>query len=231
MKKNIVSIILLMFLFGAAKGLSPESKTKIGSAAPQRLHVECLCYHDWSDGRVKTEAVVKLREGTSFGPFLNDAAVRINDHALEFAEAKQIYTGAIGEIEQWQRIPILIQTSDGRKVDGYIAVVFLVQFIKPKPFASVPSSYVLPLRWDYSEGSMHTVELIILKDDIEMKALEIPGNSTALNFKRLGLPISKGDLVRILVLPPWTNNFELHGNLTKSSKAHFITRASLSIQF
>ena len=78
---------------------------------------------------------------------------------------------------------------------------------------------------------MHTVELLILRDNVELKSLEVPGNYTTLNFKRLGLPINSGDMIRLLILPFWTNNSGLQGNLTKNSKAQIITRVSLSIQF
>lgn len=231
MKKRFAFLIFLLCLSGFAKSLSFKSVGDTVSISPQSLFVNCLCYNDWIDGRVKNTAEVELRERATNGPILKNATAKINGRELVFAADEQIYQGDIGKIEQWQKIAIHIETQDGRKVDGYVAVVFLLRISEPKPFVHIPSSYILPLRWDYSEGSMHTVELLILRDNVELKSLEVPGNYTTLNFKRLGLPITKGDTIRLLILPFWTNNSELQGNLTKSSKAQFITRASVTIQF
>lgn len=231
MKKALVFILSLLFISLAVNSRSPEAYPKTGSFPLQRLHVNCLCTNDWIDGHVKNEAEMELRESAANGPLLGNASVKVNDHELIFIEDKQIYRGNIGIIEQWQKIPIHIKTQDGRKVDGYVAVVFMVRFHEPKPFSHVPASHMLPLRWDYSEGSMHTVELLVIKDDVELKALEVPGNTITLNFKRLGLPLTKGDTFRLLVLPFWTSNSELKGSLTNSSGAHFISRASLTIHY
>jgi len=231
MKKYFAFPIFLLCLSGFTKSLSFKSPEETGFISPHPLFVNCLCSNDWIDGQVKNTAEVELRERTANGPILKNASVKVNGQELVFAGDEQIYRGNIGKIEQWQRIPIQIQTQDGRKVDGYVAVVFLLRISEPKPFVRIPSSYVLPMRWEYSEGSMHTVELLILRDNVELKSLEVAGNYTTLNFKRLGLPITKGDTIRLLVLPFWTRNSELNGHITKSSKAQFITRASLTVQF
>jgi hypothetical protein len=235
MKKSLFGIVsifcLLLDMAGAERIPSLETRTDPGTVNMQRLHVYCRCYNNWHDGRITNEAEVELRDNTSYGPILKNAIVKVNGHELDFADNENIYKGSIGEIQQWQRIPIQIETQDGRKVTGYVAVVFMVFFREPKPLAQMPSSHMLPVRWDYSEGSMHTVELLILKKGEELKSLEVPGNEITLNFKRLGLSLTVGDTFQLMVLPFWTDNHELHGDLTKSSRAQLLSRASVTIRY
>lgn len=179
---------------------------------------------------MENQAEVELRDGTSFGSVLANSRVEVNDFSLAFNENTQTYQGLIGKLEQWQRIPIFIQVQDGRKVSGYIAVVYLVSFVEPEPHTKVPASLQLPLEWEYSEGSMHTVDLIILKNGAELRNYEIVGNSTMVNFKRLGVNLNKGDVINIEVHPPWTSNYELHGDITKKSRAEFVTTAAISVR-
>jgi hypothetical protein len=231
MKKGLIFILFLVLFPIASKNLFFEMSPRSTSLPLQRLYVNCLCTNAWINGRVNNTAEVELRDGAAYGPILKNASVNINDCELDFAVDQQIYQGDIGMVEQWQRIPICIETQDGRKVEGYVTVVFLVRITEPQPYVHVPSSYQLPLSWEYSEGSMHTVELLVLKDNVELKALEVPGNSILLNFKRMGLPIKEGDVLQLRVLPFWTSNSELRGNLTKSSTAQFLTTATVTVKF
>ena len=203
----------------------------VASQASGRVHVTCKCINSWTNGRVENRAEVGLRDGTSFGPALQGAFVEVNGHQLLFDKETQIYKGSIGKVEQWQRIPLLIQTQDGRNVKGYIAVVFMVRITHPKPFATVPSNQKLPVAWEYSEGSMHTVDLEIHRDKGDPVGLEVIGNKTSIDFRKLGLEVDKGETIIIRVLPPWTSNYEFSGNLTRRSKAYFITDATIAIRF
>lgn len=133
----------------------------------KRVHVYCECHNEWTNGNVENFAQVELRDETSFGPVLLDATVEVNGQRLAFDDDTQTYKGAIGKVEQWQEIPIRIQTRDNRKVLGHVVVVFVVQFTDPKVRATVPSSQVLPVSWKYSEGSMHTVDLEIFGNEEE----------------------------------------------------------------
>jgi hypothetical protein len=172
---------------------------------------------------------VDLRDGTSFGPVLRDAAVEVNGQKLVFDDDSQTYRGDIGKVVQWQEIPIQIQTKDNRKVRGHVAVVFMVEFAKPKPQASVSPSRPLPVSWQYSEGSMHTVDLEVFGDEGEPVGIEVRGNHTTVDFKKLGIKVKGGKNLHFRVLPPWTSNFEFSGNLTRRSKAYFVTSATLTV--
>jgi len=154
----------------------------------------------------------------------------VNDQKLAFDDDTQTYKGDIGKVEQWQEIPIRIQTQDSRKVQGHVGVVFMVQFTKPQPFATVPLSKTLPVAWEYSEGSMHTVALEIISDEEEPVGIEVRGNHTTVDFNKLGIEIKRGESLQLRVLPPWTSNYEFSGNLTRRSKAHFITSATLTVR-
>jgi hypothetical protein len=193
--------------------------------------VYCECHNSWTNGRVENFANVELRDGTSFGSVLFDATVEVNGQKLAFDDDTQTYKGSIGQVEQWQEIPIRIQTRDNRKVRGHVVVVFMVRFIEQQPFATVPLGKMLPVAWEYSEGSMHTVDLEIHTDEGEPVGLEVRGNHTSLNLERLGLKINRGERINLRVLPPWTSNYEFSGNLTRRSKAHFITSATLTLRF
>jgi hypothetical protein len=174
--------------------------------------------------------MVDLRDGTSFGPVLLDATVEVNGQELAFDDETQVYKGDIGKVEQWQEIPIRIQTRDSRKVGGHVVTVFMVQFIKPKPLATVPTSGVLPVSWQYSEGSIHTVDLEVFGDEEEPVGIEVRGNHTTVDLNKLGIKIRGGESIHLRVLPPWTSNFEFSGNLTRRSKAYFITSATLTVR-
>ena len=223
---NLAIIVLGCFLFHP----SALSTNPAVSAASKRIHVYCECYNSWINGRVTNFAVVEIRDGTSFGPVLSDAAVEVNGQKLAFEKETQTFRGDIGTVEQWQEIPITIQTQDNRKVTGHVAVVFMVQFVEPKPMEAVFTSGPLPVSWKYSEGSMHTVDLEIFTDDGEPVGMEVRGNHTTVDFRKLDIKIDKGSSVHLRVLPPWTSNFEFSGTLTRTSKAYFITSATLTLR-
>jgi hypothetical protein len=149
---------------------------------------------------------------------------------LVFDERTHTYKGDIGKVEQWQEIPILIVTKDNRKIRGYVKVVFMVRFAEPKPSATVPASGKFPVSWQYSEGSMHTVDLEIFSDEGESVGIEVRGNHTSIDLNRLGVTLKGRNSLNLRVLPPWTSNFEFSGNLTRTSKVYFITSATLTVQ-
>ncbi len=231
MKKRFLIFLSIICLWIIQSGPSSIRNKYIASQISGRIHVTCKCINSWTNGKVKNLAEVELRDSTSFGPVLLGASVDVNAHQLLFDKETQIYKGSIGKVEQWQRIPLLIQTQDGRNVKGYVAVVFMVRITRPKPFATVPSNQVLPVAWEYSEGSMHTVDLEILRDKGDPVGLEVIGNKTSIDFRKLGLEVDKGETIIIRVLPPWTSNYEFSGNLTRRSKANFITEATIAIRF
>jgi len=222
---NLVIILLGSFLCNA----SSHSMNHDTSAALKRVHVDCECHNSWINGHITNFAIMEVRDGTSFGPVLSDAAVEVNGQKLAFDEKSQAFRGDIGKVEQWQEIPITIQTRDKRKVMGHVGVVFMVQFADPKAMANVSSSVPLPVSWKYSEGSMHTVDLEIFSDEGEPVGVEVRGNHTTIDFDRLGIKFGIGSSVHLRVLPPWTSNFEFSGNLTRTSKAYFITSATLTV--
>ena len=229
-KRSSVLILTTIWLCCFLWGLSPgTSKQTVGDIS-KRIHVYCECYNSWINGHVENFAHVDLRDGTSFGPVLFDATVEVNGQKLAFDDQTQTYKGDIGNAEQWQEIPIRIQTRDSRKVRGHVVAVFMVQFIKPKPLATVASGGVLPVSWQYSEGSMHTVDLEIFGDEDEPVGIEVRGNHTSVDFQQLGLEVKGGERIHFRVLPPWTSNFEFSGNLTRRSKAYFITSATLTVR-
>lgn len=211
--------IVLIFFF--ARSLHSRSEP---------LHVYCLCQNQWVNGQVTNHAEVELRDGTSFGPVITDAEVSVNEQRLSFDQDAQSYQGSIGEVEQWQRIPISIRTRDGRTIRGYAAVVFLVEFAEPIPWAEASLSHPLPLKWEYSEGSMHTVDLLAWKENEEPQSHEVAGNSTTIDLRRISTNLRNGDVVHIQVLPFRTSNYELDGYITKRSKAEFLTTAVISVK-
>jgi hypothetical protein len=144
---GILSVVL------PVKTLTPENHTYVSSMS-KPIHVYCLCRNQWVNGQVKNLAEVELRDGTSFGPVIADAEVLVNGQRLAFDLDTQAYEGSMGEVEQWQRIPINIETRDGRSISGYVAVVFLVEFVKPRPWTEVPLARPLPVKWEYSEKTM-----------------------------------------------------------------------------
>jgi len=225
------AILLLSILWIALpmKSLKPENHTYVSSIS-KPIHVYCLCQNQWVNGQVKNLAEVELRDGTSFGPVIANAEVLVNGQRLSFDQDAQIYQGSLGKVEQWQRIPINITTHDGRTITGYVAVVFLVKFVEPRPWAEVPLSLPLPVKWEYSEGSMHTVDLLIRKDDEDLRSLEIPGNSTTLDFKQLRTNLKEDDVVHIQVYPFRTSNYEFEGHTTQRSKAEFFSTAVVSVK-
>jgi hypothetical protein len=214
-------------LFGSSFGIFKQTVTDIS----KRVHVYCECHNRWINGRVENYARVELRNGTSFGPILFDATVEVNGQRLAFDDKTQTYKGDIGKVEQWQEIPIRIQIQDSRKVQGHIVAVFMVRFTKPEPFATVPFGEMLPVSWQYSEGSMHTVDLEIFSKQKELVGIEVRGNHTTIDFNKTGIKINRGENLHLRVLPPWTSNFEFSGNLTRRSKAYFITSATLTLRF
>jgi hypothetical protein len=221
---NLAIILLCCFLCDSSYSIVNQAV----SAVSKRVHVYCECHNNWINGRVTNFAVVELRDETSFGPVLSDATVEVNSQKLAFDNATQNYRGDIGNVEQWQEIPLRIQARDGRKVTGHVGVVFMVQFAEPRPMEAVPSSGPFPVSWKYSEGSMHTIDLEIFMDEQEPVGMEVRGNHTTVDFERLGIKIGKGANIHLRVLPPWTSNYEFSGNLTRRSKAHFITSATLT---
>lgn len=160
--KRFLSFNLAIILLGCFPyDSSPPIVNQAESAVSKRIHLYCECHNKWINGQVENLASLELRDGTSFGPVLSDATVEVNGRNLAFDEKTQTYRGDIGEVEQWQEIPIRIKATDNRKVTGHVGVVFMVQFTDPKPMESVPSSEPFPVSWKYSEGSMHTVDLEI----------------------------------------------------------------------
>ncbi len=223
----ILAIVeLCCFFAGSFSG----SVTQVGQDISKRVHVYCECHNRWINGRISNFSQVELRNETSFGPVLHDATVEVNGQKLVFDDETQTYKGDIGKVEQWQEIPIQIQTQDERKVWGHLGVVYMVQFIEPKPMTIVSSSRMLPISWKYSEGSMHTVDLEIFSEGAEPFGIEVRGNHTTVDLKRLGIKIDKGASIHLRVLPPWTSNHEFSGNLTRRSKACFITSATLTVR-
>lgn len=199
-------------------------------AVSKRIHVYCECHNNWINGRVENTAHVDLRDGTSFGPVLRDAIVEVNSQKLAFDAETTLYSGDIGEVKQWQEIPIRIRTQDNRKVKGHVAVMFMVQFKKPKSWAAVPSSGVFPVSWRYSEGSMHTADLEIFPEKGDPVGIEVRGNHTVVGLNLLGIKAKGGERFHLRVLPPWTSNHEFSGNLTRRSKTCFITSATLTVK-
>jgi hypothetical protein len=65
---------------------------------------------------------------------------------------------------------------------------------------------------------------------IRIQTQDNRGNHTTVDFNKLGIEINRGESLHIQVLPPWTSNFEFSGNLTRSSKAYFITSATLIVR-
>ena len=230
MKRIIAFLLATIIILVAPKWYLLKASYIAQTAVSKRVHVYCECHNEWTNGNVENFAQVELRDETSFGPVLLDATVEVNGQRLAFDDDTQTYKGAIGKVEQWQEIPIRIQTRDNRKVLGHVVVVFMVQFTDPKVWATVPSSQVLPVSWKYSEGSMHTVDLEIFGNEEEPVGIEVRGNHTSLNLESLGLSIVKGESINLRVLPPWTSNFEFSGNLTRRSKAYFITSATLTVR-
>lgn len=223
---NLAIILLGCFLYDSSSDIVSQAEF----AVSQRIYVYCECHNSWINGRVENFAIVEVRDRTSFGPVLSGAAVEVNGRKLAFDDEMQAYRGDIGAVEQWQEIPINIQTRDKRKVTGHVGVVFMVQFADPKPLATVSSSVPLPVSWKYSEGSMHTVDLEIFMDEEEPLGMEVRGNHTTIDLKKLDIKIKEGESLHLRVLPPWTSNFEFSGNLTRTSKAYFITSATLTLR-
>lgn len=169
----ILTIVwLCCFLDISSPGILNQSEPDVSKL----VHVLCECHNEWTNGHVENFAQVELRDGTSFGPVLLDATVEVNGQKLAFDNETQTFKGDIGKVEQWQEIPIRIQTQDNRKMQGHVVAVFMVQFSEPKVRATVPTSQVLPVSWKYSEGSMHTVDLEIFGDEDEPVGIEVHGN-------------------------------------------------------
>jgi hypothetical protein len=74
------------------------------------------------------------------------------------------------------------------------------------------------------------VDLVIRKDDEELRSFEIPGNSTTMDFRQLRTNLQKGDVVHIQIYPPRTSNYEFEGYTTRRSKAEFVTTAVISVK-
>lgn len=229
-KPSIAFILTTIWLCCFSSRSPLEINKQTVTDISKRVHVYCECHNSWINGRVENFAHVDLRDGTSFGSVLLDATVEVNGQKLTFDDETQTYKGDIGKVEQWQEIPIRIQTQDSRKVRGHVFAVFMVQFTEPKSSATVPSNRTFPVSWKYSEGSMHTVDLEIFWDEQEPVGIEVRGNHTAIDLNKLGLKICRGENLHLRVLPPWTSNFEFSGNLTRRSKAHFITSATLTLR-
>ena len=219
-----------IFIWIAPYGLLLKASIFTQGEISKRVHVYCECFNRWNNGSVENFAQVELRDGTSFGPVLLGATVEVNGLEMAFDDETQTYRGDIGKVEQWQEIPIRIQTRDNRKIRGHVVVAFMVQFVKPKPLESVTSSNAFPVSWEYSEGSMHTVDLEVYSEEKQPVGIEVRGNHTSLDLKELGIDISEGKNFHLRVLPPWTSNHEFSGNLTRRSKAYFITSATLTLK-
>jgi hypothetical protein len=154
MKLNRVFVLTSIGLFCLSLGYASKISNQTATDISKRIHVYCECHNRWINGRIENFASVELRSGTSFGPVLSEATVEVNGRKLAFDDQTQTYSGDINRVEQWQEIPIRIQTRDGRKVRGHVAVVFMVQFTEPKPSARVSTDRGFPVSWKYSEGSM-----------------------------------------------------------------------------
>ena len=228
-RDNLIILALIwscLNLFGHTPGIFCQTTSDIS----KRIHVYCECHNTWNDGRVKNFAHVELRNGTSFGPILLDAVVDVNGQKMIFDDQTQTSRGDIGKVEQWDEIPIGIQTQDNRKMKGHVVAVFMVQFAEPKAGAIVPSTGTFPVSWKYSEGSMHTVDLEIFSNNREPVGMEVRGNHTTIDLGNLDIKINRGENLYLRVLPPWTSNFEFSGNLTHRSKAYFITSGTLTVR-
>jgi hypothetical protein len=231
MKRRLYAVILtLIWLCGVPIGHTHEIFCQTASDISKRLHVYCECHNTWINGDIENYASVELRSGTSFGPVLLDATIEVNEQKLIYDEETQTYRGDIGKVKQWQEIPIRIQTRDNRKMKGHVVAVFMVQFKEPQAGAIVPSTGAFPVSWKYSEGSMHTVDLEIFSNNKEPVGMEVRGNHTTVDLGKLGIGINRSENLHLRVLPPWTSNFEFSGNLTRRSKAHFITSATLAVR-
>lgn len=230
MRRIIAFLLAAFFVWIAPNRLLPRNSNIAQVELSHRIHVYCECYNNWINGSVENFAHVDLRNGTSFGPVLFDATVEVNGQKLAFDEQTQTYRGDIGRVEQWQEIPIRIQTRDNRKVKGHVGVVFMVKFTQPKSLATVPSSGAFPVSWEYSERSMHTVDLEISRDEDEPVEIEVRGNHTSVDLSKMGIKAKGNERVHLRVLPPWTSNYEFSGNLTRRSKAYFITSATLTVR-
>lgn len=200
-------------------------------SARDPLHVHCVCRNQWKNGRITNFAEVDVRRKTSFGSVIPDALVSVNTHELGFDRDTQSYRGDIGELEQWQRIPILVKTRDDQVIRGYVAAVYMVRVTGPAPWSPIPDTLQIPVTWEYSDGSMHTVSLVVMRGGEELRSVDIAGNSTCVNCKTLGTDFHRGDVFQIHIHPPWTSNFEFEGYTTKRSQAEFITTAVLSVRF
>jgi hypothetical protein len=229
---EVIGPCFLLILLSTTHG-EDHSTAKIPtriSSMPEPLHVYALCQNEWVNGNVNNHAEVELRDGASFGPVIADADVSVNGIGLSFDRKKQAYAGDVGKLEQWQRIPIRIETRDGRSIEGYVGVVFMVEFVKPSPWAAATAAHPLPLRWAYSEGSMHTVELLAWKENVETLSQEVAGNSTTFDIRRVSPNLQAGDVVHFQVVPFRTGDYEFKGNTTKRSKAEFFTTAVVSVK-
>jgi hypothetical protein len=222
----ITAIWLCSFSLDSLHGIDGQTISEIS----KRVHVYCECHNRWINGETENFALVELRDGTSFGSVIRGASVEVNGKKLPFDEKTQTYEGDIGIVEQWQEIPIRIQTKDNRKVSGHVVVVFMVRFTEPKLSAAVPLHEAFPLAWQYSEGSMHTVDMEIFTDEGEPVGIEVRGNHTTVDLKALGIKVDSAKRLHFRVLPPWTSNYEFSGNLTRRSKAHFITSATVTVR-
>ena len=222
----IAIVWMCCFCFGSFPEIIDQNVSEIS----KRVHVYCECRNSWTNGDVANFAQVELRNGTSFGPVISDASVEVNGQKLAFDSETQTYKGNIGNVKQWQEIPLRIQTQDNRKVSGHVVAVFMVQFVEPRPLATVSSSGALPVSWRYSEGSMHTVDLEFFSDGGEPVGMEVRGNHATVDLNELGIKIDRRKSLHLRVLPPWTSNYEFTGNLTRRSKAYFITSATLTVR-
>jgi len=224
-------ILLLGILLAVLPAKSPiPENPRDAVPVSNPIYVYCLVQNQWVNGQVENLAEVELRDGRTSGPVIAAADVEVNGHKLRFDPDTSAFRGTIGEIEQWQRIPLDIHTRDGRAITGYVAVVFLVEFVEPGPWAEVPLSLPLPVKWEYSEKSMHTVDLVVWKDDEELSSTEVRGNSTSVDFSELRSSLEQDDVVHIQIYPPRTSNYEFEGNTTRRSKAEYVTTAVISVK-
>jgi hypothetical protein len=123
---NLAIIWRCYFLCNSSSGIVSQAE----SAVSKRVHVYCECHNEWTNGRIENFARVELRDRTSFGPVLSGATVEVNGQKLAFDDDTQTFKGSIGKVEQWQEIPIRVQTQDNRKVRGHVGVLFMVRFQK-----------------------------------------------------------------------------------------------------
>jgi hypothetical protein len=209
----------------------PKGTRRTETSFRDPIHVYCLCQNQWHNGRITNLAEVDVRRKTSFGPAIQDAVVSVNEQRLTFDRSRGTYHGDIGNLEQWQRIPMLIKTPDDQSVRGYLAVVYMVRVTRPAPWSPTPPSLEIPVTWEYSEGSMHTVDLVVTKGGKELRSFAVSGNSFTINGKTLGVNFLQGDEIQVHIHPPWTSNFEFKGFTTRRSKAEFVTTAVLSVRF